>query len=490
MNKIACRPIATCWLITCACMFAPALQVTAQQTTIYGKFNWSMYSTRGMPGSVASAKASHGNIVVQGNLTQNTYKITGVTSVSGLLPGMKISGTGIPGNATLVDISGTTLLISRMITAASATGVPLAINNGNATLATAHADGLGGNLPGFATCTLDSGINYVFNGATLTPFPEAANASAARMYAGKLTVSANTSINKQVYVSDTLTLAAGNLTIPPADSLIIMSGTAIAGSPFSSAKHIITSVNGNSQGFLGVYNINTTYLLPLGTAASYLPVTLGAAAGDAFIVSAFEGITTNGQPAGTAFTPQQKDKLVDAAWTILRVGSSTGSCSVSLGWPQALEGSSFSICDSIGIMAYDTAWSGASGTGDNTMNTATASFTGFYAFSLGRKGDMPGALRLFTPAPKVDRKPPRPAEELVRGRIYPNPASDWLTIEYPLSPGPVLITMYDMYGRAIHKEYTHTGKTQLRIASLKAGVYTITISDRGNTVSKKMVKAK
>jgi hypothetical protein len=139
-------------------------------------------------------------------------------------------------------------------------------------------------------------------------------------------------------------------------------------------------------------------------------------------------------------------------------------------------------------MAYDTAWNGASGTGNNTTNTATASFTGFSAFSLGRKGDIPGALRLFTPAHKEDGAAPAPAEELLRRRIYPNPASDWLTVEYPLSGGSVLITIYDMYGRVIHKEYTHTGRTQLRIASLKAGVYTITVSDRGNAVSQKFVK--
>ncbi|MBS1566349.1 MAG: hypothetical protein JST39_18345, partial [Bacteroidetes bacterium] len=349
MRKLSRRHITACLMLTSINLATWALQAEAQQVTIYGKFDWGLYSTRGIPGSVFSGKGSHANIVVQGNLTQYTYKITGVSDTSGLRPGMKISGTGIPANATLVDISGSTILISKKVTAASATGVTLTINNGSATLVTAHTSGLGASIPGFGACTLDSGVHYVFNGATLSPFPATANASAPRIYTGKLTVNAGASINKQVYVADTLTLAGGNLTIPPADSLVVLSGTVIAGAPFGSAKHIITSADtiSNSQGILGVNNISTAYLCPVGTAASYLPVTLTPASGASFIVSAFEGITTNGQPAGTAFTAAQKDKLVNAAWTIKRTAGAADSCSLLLAWPQALEGSSFSLSDSI-----------------------------------------------------------------------------------------------------------------------------------------------
>lgn len=469
---------------------APVLQVAAQQVTIYGKFNWGTYSTRGISGAVVSGKGSHSNMAVQGNITQNTYKITSVSNPSGLLPGMKISGTGIPVNAAVVDISGTTVLISKMITAASATGVSLTINNDNATLVTAHADGLGGSLPGFTTYTLDSGINYVFNGATIKPFPEQANAAATRIYTGKLTVNANTSINKQVYASDTLTLVSGNLTIPPADSLIITAGTPVAGYPFSSTKYIITSVSADSssQGFFGANNINAAYLFPVGTAGYYLPVTIAPVSNDAFIISAFEGITTNSQPGGTAFTQQQKEKLVNATWTILRTSSSTDSCSVTLGWPQAIEGSSFSTADSIGIIAYDTAWSCAYGTGDNTTNTATGIFTAFSAFAVSSKGDTAGSLLVFIPRNKGKVTPKHPAGELLLNNIYPNPASGLLTVEYPLSQSRALISIYDMSGRVIHKEYTKTKKTQLQIGALKVGIYTLTVFDGANTASKKFVK--
>ncbi len=84
----------------------------------------------------------------------------------------------------------------------------------SATLATAHTGGLGSSLPGFNTYTLDSGVHYIFNGATETPFPAQANAGARAIYAGKLTINAGTSINKTLYVADTLTLNTGHLTHP------------------------------------------------------------------------------------------------------------------------------------------------------------------------------------------------------------------------------------------------------------------------------------
>lgn len=469
MNKTACRPIFACLLITFIHLACPLQQAAAQQVTIYGKMDWGVYSTRGIPGSAVSGKGSQNAIVIQGNLTQYTYKITNASSISGLLPGMKVTGTGIPDNATVVDASGTTILLSRMITAASSSAVDLTIGNNDATLVTSHVDGLGGSLPGFTSYSLDSGVNYTFNGATLNPFPP----SVSRIHASKLTVNASTSINKPVYVADTLTLANGNLTIPAADSLIITSGYAIAGAPFGISKHIVTSVDsGNSQGFLGVNNISTAYLLPVGTGTYYLPVTVTPASVSSFIVNAYKGITANGQPGGTAFSLEQKGKLVDAAWSISRTSSNNDSCALTLEWPQSLEGSRFSSASYIGIIRYDSAWSNAYGTGNNTTNTATASFTTFSTFSVGRKGDTGKGS----------------GNSLIVSRIYPNPATNLLMVEYPLLKTRALITIYNISGQAVYKQYTSSGRTSIQTNSLKAGIYTLVISDGANSVSEKFVK--
>ncbi len=65
------------------------------------------------------------------------------------------------------------------------------------------------------------------------------------------------------------------------------------------------------RGALRVDNlaVSTDYLFPVGTATLYLPVTLNSAntLGDnTFTVSAFNGVTTDGLPNGTAFSVSQK----------------------------------------------------------------------------------------------------------------------------------------------------------------------------------------
>ncbi|KAI9432245.1 hypothetical protein F5148DRAFT_1295809 [Russula earlei] len=260
-----------------------------------------------------------------------------------------------------------------------------AFKNG-AGIVTAHTNGLGGNLPGFATFALDTGVSYTFNGTTTKPFPEAV--SAGRIYASNLSVNAGISINKQVYVSNTLTITSGNLTIPVADSIIITSGIPVAGAPFSATKHIVTATDTSSgaQGLLGIQNINTTYLLPVGSNNNYLPVTLQPQSASSYTAGVFEGITANGRSNGTALTQVQKQNTVNAVWTIARTSTNTDSCNITLAWPQALEGNNFNLGDSLGIAAYTTAWGTTTGTGDNTNNTATQLFRTFSAFAVGAKG--------------------------------------------------------------------------------------------------------
>jgi hypothetical protein len=63
-----------------------------------------------------------------------------------------------------------------------------------------------------------------------------------------------------------------------------------------------------------------------------MPVTLTPTVVDTFAVNVFEGITTDGTANGTAMSAPQKAKVVDAVWTINRVGSAAGDCVVNVAY--------------------------------------------------------------------------------------------------------------------------------------------------------------
>lgn len=472
------------------CLGCCSTRVTAQQVVVYGKTNWNTYAFTGGSGSALYAKKAGTPVTVQGNLLQGSYKISGIAATTGILPGMKITGTGIPTAAVVTDVEAAAISLSKPVTAASATGVTLTINNTAATLTTAHANGFDGNWPGFSSCLLDNGVHYVFNGATTTPFPVGANNAATRIAAGSVTVNANITLNKKLDISGVLGLNAGNLTIPATDTLMISSGAAIAGAPFSNSKHIITSINAANatQAFIGASDITTNYLFPVGSAGAYLPVTLTPAASASFIVSAFEGVTTNGKPGGPAFSAAQKNNIVNTIWAIARTSANTESCAVSLAWPQTLEGAGFSSADSIGIAAYSTLWNAAAGSGDNTGNTAQHTFTSFNTFAVGKKAGTFGAAMLTPPDDFMAKQTAEKEETLLLYNVYPNPVAGVLTVEHSLPPGNIRVAVYDAAGRMLHSQYTNTIKTQVNLAALKAGIYTVTITDGVKALSKKFVK--
>jgi len=256
---------------------------------------------------------------------------------------------------------------------------------------------VGGNFTSFGTMTeTGTGSGLInFNGSTAQTFNQSGNLLNAVNFdinnVAGVTFSSSTTIN------GSLTLTNGVLTIPATNTLIIDNGSVIGGSGFGSAKHINTQETGANTGVLRVNNIavSTPYVFPVGNGTNYLPVTLNSAntlGNNTFSVSAFSGITTNGAPNGPAFTAGQKDKCVDAVWIINYngTGSPTAPAAVSmtLGWPAALEGTSFSSFTTlqIGIGHWDNpAWGNCSGTGDNSANTATRTgITLFSPFAVGK----------------------------------------------------------------------------------------------------------
>lgn len=227
--------------------------------------------------------------------------------------------------------------------------------------------------------------NLVYNDVVPTTTGFEMPSSASVLKSLSINNAAGVTLNSSPVINDTLKLLLGNLTIPATQTLRIASGLDIQGAPFSNTKYIITDKSGSNIGKLRVDNISTAKYLPIGTAAYFLPVTLTPSSPMDFETSVFSGATDNGLLTGAALTTVQKDRIVDAVWTLNRIAG-TGTCDVQTSWDPALEGPAFSAFSntSIGMARHNgTGWDLFIGSGDNTTNTATASFADFSPFLVG-----------------------------------------------------------------------------------------------------------
>lgn len=249
---------------------------------------------------------------------------------------------------------------------------------------------VGGNFTSFGALTENgNGKGQLnFNGTVAQNFNEA-GAFVNTIGIGINNAAGVTFSGNSITINDALTLTNGVLTIPANKTLTIANGNVIAGSGFGPGKHINTQVSGATQAFVVVNNMAaaTAYTIPTGNGTYYLPVTLTPPNTSSFTVGVFTGITQNGLPNGTAFTAPMKQGVVDAVWTINRNSGTLGT-DMTLGWPAALEGSSFATytTNQIGIAHWDNpAWGNCVGTGDNSANTATRNgVTVFSPFSVGK----------------------------------------------------------------------------------------------------------
>jgi hypothetical protein len=108
-----------------------------------------------------------------------------------------------------------------------------------------------------------------------------------------------------------------------------------------------------------------------------------------FTVAVFEGITNEGNPQGTPMPAAQKAEVVDAVWTINRNSANSDACQLTLNWVPELEGSVFATFSDahIGMARHNgTAWGTTGGSGNNTANFVTNTFSSFSPFGVGRNG--------------------------------------------------------------------------------------------------------
>ncbi len=322
-----------------------------------------------------------------GNTTAGSYIVTGVAGPTGIT-GLFIKGDGLAGNTNVVGFSSSNSAINLSKPALTTTvGTIFSFASDTATLV--FNTSMGANAIGNAgTKSFQAGTKYAVNMATDAPFGISSEAGNS-MTVGTVSINAPITTNYNISFTGGLSLADGaKVTIRPTDTLRISSGTDIQGAPFGMNKYFISSVAGANAGVLRIDNITTMKLFPIGSATNYLPVWLTPSANSDFAVSVFEGITADGTPNGTAFTTDQKAKVVNSVWTINRVNGA-GDAEVKLSWPSSLEGSDFMnfTNDKVGIGRYNgSAWEQVIGSGDNTTNMAMATYSEFSPFSVGELG--------------------------------------------------------------------------------------------------------
>ncbi len=364
------------------------MNITALDSAVnvYGKINFNNYrlSGEGTFTSRVNGSATSGS----GALTAGSYQITGVSSI-GSVNGLFISGAGIAPNTAVVGFStsNATISLSQPILS-SGTNVALTYYSDTAVLATSHPNGmdsLNGSVTLAGTKNYQNGTNYIINGATSWPFGVTSGSTSTYINAGFVVVNAPVTVNRGVHIYSHLTLN-NKLTLRSQDTMRIMTGAGINRAT-GNANYIATGANAVT-GELGVLQydyVASSVLLPVGSPAHYLPVTITPSAAGVFTVSAFEGITSNGNVNGTPLTAQQKQTVVDAMWHIYNPGGS-GSADIQLAWDASLEGATFTTLpgSDIGIIYNDgTSFSLPLGTGDNVANTASANVSSFGAFSVG-----------------------------------------------------------------------------------------------------------
>ncbi len=361
--------------VTSSCIVMDSFNFKTFQLT--GTTGTPTFTARGIQAPITSYTAT---------VTAGSYMLT-VSSAPSSLNGLTVTGAGIqPGTVVLAFLSGGSVYLSKPATLTGTT-VPLSFfTSSPATLRTANANGFDdatGSITVPGAKGYNSGINYIFDGATTKPFSTSGTFSGT---VNNLTINAPITTNRNSRVNGVLTMNNGNINIRSTDSLYISSSGSLTGA--DATKYLVIEKDAAGTGVFTKNGFTAPTLFPVGTAARYMPVTLAPQTNPAdFSVSVFEGITNEGTVSGTPYSAAQKADAVDAVWMINRpVGAvATDPCTVTINWGAALEGSTLAAypTNEVGITHHNGAiFEPAIGMGNNTTNTATATFASFSPFSI------------------------------------------------------------------------------------------------------------
>ncbi|HMK24664.1 MAG TPA: MBG domain-containing protein [Chitinophagaceae bacterium] len=356
-------------------------------TDIFGKINFGTTNQLTGPTSFTS-KVNGIATSITGSTVAGSYRISNVVGTLTGNTGLAVSGNGLAVNSNVTGFSSgnAVVLLSKPATS-TVTNATFTFFSDTATMVTANANGmdsLTGSVVVIGNKNYQAGTNYIINGATTKPFGISSGSSNSMIDAGFVEINANVTVNRGINIYNHL-LINGKLTLRPLDLVHIFPNAVITGT-FSNTKYIAADYNaGGQQSMIRVDAISSATTIPLGTTVHYLPATITPVSVSDFTVAAFTGITSNGMITGTPLTAVQKQQVVDAVWNINRVNG-TGNATLQINWPTALEGSTFTTLPNtdIGMIKNNgSSWDLPIGTGNNTTNIVTATFSSFGSFGAG-----------------------------------------------------------------------------------------------------------
>ncbi|HSR40490.1 MAG TPA: T9SS type A sorting domain-containing protein, partial [Phnomibacter sp.] len=389
------------------------------------------YSYQNLTCSVSGAKTAAGSFSVGGTLNV-------ASGVSLEMEGFDLSGASLTtsggGNVVTKSTSATPLPSGRTWsmnvyytfagnqTVVSGTYNGSFIAGGGGTKSAAGNLTLNGILSVGSTSTLDMGTSSILLGSptsivspgiiktavptatSSTPFPAGLNWGSVGTveYAGTAaqTAMAGTYHNLTVTGGGTKTLS-GNISV--GGTLTFTSGKIDGGTntlTLTSATPASQISGGSPSSY--IYNtgagrlrrnnlaIGTNNNFPVGSPTYFNPVVVKPLdAVKDFAVSMFEGLNQDGTSTGTPLP--NKNPVVNATWNVDLINGDPGNdgAEITLSWNTALEGAAFATFTGpqIGISHFTTGnWQLAVGSGDNTANTATATFDSFSPFAVGKVG--------------------------------------------------------------------------------------------------------
>lgn len=178
------------------------------KTTVAGTLNTLEKVISGATGSILSGNSS---VSLTGTLAVATNGLTGLTSTTGVEPGMLVSGdAAIPANTFVTSINGTATVYFTNYPTAAVASATLTFSRVAGTIKSGHANGLDGSLTIAGTKNFDANTSFEFNGTaaqtTGVLLPSAVK---------NLTINnaAGVTLSNDLTVNGILTMTNGNLAL-------------------------------------------------------------------------------------------------------------------------------------------------------------------------------------------------------------------------------------------------------------------------------------
>lgn len=263
-------------------------------------------------------------------------------------------------------------------------------------------------------------------------------------------------LGSQLNIVNQLDLDNGKIFLGNNDLVIESTGTIIN---YDDNNYVVT--NGSGRLAMQVNPASPYVLFPIGTSVNYSPASIQQTASGTsgkFMVRAINEVYAQGT---TGFNSASTNSLVARTWMIESATGTTVNMNLKLAWKAAAEMNGFNRSRSYISHYINSKW--------DTYTKASASASANSTFELQRTGIT--SLSPFTVADSTSALAiPRVASANANITIYPNPASETVTINMPGSADNYTYELLDVTGKVI---LSQDGNNSFRISDLNNGYYYI-----------------